>query len=233
MRVLALSRRYSLLIIGVAFALAAAAILIVQGVEGSSADDPEEKAELYRSAADLLEEDGEVAAYVNGRPIPMSMVNAHDLLLRQGHGPLGPEQELPFDDLDEFLSMLIDMELLYQEAERRGLVPPEDEAVASVRQIKETLTGMMRNDTKLGRELRTAVESVAGTSFDLDTLDSNPVVLEAYRKVMAIGALREQLLDTVETREEPFDPEKGESLVQELLEQLRASAKIEVVAELP
>src|SRR5690606_15547466 len=36
MRVLALSRRYSLLIIGVAFALAAAAILIVQGVEGSS-----------------------------------------------------------------------------------------------------------------------------------------------------------------------------------------------------
>jgi len=233
MRLVALTRRHSLLVIGVVLALAAAAILIVQGAEGSPSDDPEEKGELYRTAADLLEDDSEVAAYVNGRPIPMSMLNAYDLLLRQGHGPFGPEQELPFDNLDAFLSMLIDMELLYQEAERRGLAPSDDEVVGAIRQIQQELNSILRDDTKLAREIRTAVESVAGTSFDIDTLDSNPVALEAYRKVMAIGALREQLLDTVETREELLEPGKGEALVRELLEQLRASAKIEVVAELP
>lgn len=196
--------------------------------DAAAADEPE----LYARAIALIENGGgEAAATVNGEPIPLAKVKAYNLFLQQGHGPMSAEQELPYATTREYLDMLIDNELLYQEATRRGLVPSDAEVREYTLQMKDGLTTVIAEESEAGKELGRTMQSVEGTSFDLATFESNPIILDGVRFMMAIGALHTQIIDAALPDQHDRSRDAMEAAVQEVVNQLRAVATIEVLVQ--
>ena len=120
------------------------AIALTFGLADSGASDPKP----FRDAANArITGSDEAAATVNGRIIPMSKFEANAILRSSW---LGGSLEAPGNS--ELLQIAIDNEILYQEAERLGLVPSDKEVVAEARMVKEMLLAGMKEDTE-GAEL--------------------------------------------------------------------------------
>lgn len=196
--------------------------------DAGAADEPE----LYARAIALVENSGgDTAATVNGEPIPLAKVKAYNLFVQEGHGPMSAEQELPYATTGEYLDMLIDNELLYQEAKRQDLNPSEDEVLNFAQQSKDSLATTAANGSPLGQELAIALASVDGTSFDLDTYDTDPAMRDAFRRTLTIGMLRTQIIDAALPDVQNRSRDAMEAAVQEVVDQLRAAATIQVLVQ--
>ena len=103
-----------------------------------------ERATPFGDAISVLEgEPGDVVAVVDGTEISSAQVQAY-LILAAGPGP-GPAQGVgaPFTEA-EYVDLLINNELLYQEALRRGHGPTDDEVMALAVQVKDSLLEAMK-----------------------------------------------------------------------------------------
>jgi hypothetical protein len=125
-----------------------------------------------------------------------------------------------------YVESLIDDELMFQEAQRRGLVPDDAAVQAMATQTRAGLIQFMKEDSGPARTLREIFAQVEGTPYGIDAYDSG-VMLDNFRHTMAIGAVRTALGDELpaDARE---DRTKREARVQEILAELRAKARIEV-----
>ena len=104
--------------------------------------------------------DSETAATVNGVPISMGKVKAYMVFSSAGK-KLG---EASADKtVGEFVDVLIANELLFQEAQRRGLLPSEADAQAYATQNKVGLLELMKQDTQDAKNLRELFAQVKGT----------------------------------------------------------------------
>ncbi|HMO95081.1 MAG TPA: SurA N-terminal domain-containing protein [Tepidiformaceae bacterium] len=166
---------------------------------------------------------GEAAANVNGVEIPVSKLEAF-AIARYTQG-IGTEGRVSSMTVQDFLEELIDTELLYQEATRRGLVPSDDEVLASARQTKAALQEALRtSDDSASSALRAMFAELEGTPYHLDVYDSSPVILESMRRSIAVSHLRVQIGGAAQG-------EEREVLVAAFVDSLREMADIEVLVD--
>jgi len=168
------------------------------------------------------------AAVVDGQAIPMSKILAHRVLMAAG-SDFGYQDGL---DDQAYLDVLIDNQVLYQEAVRRGLMPSDEEVKAQALAQKKGLQEFIRGDSPDAEKLRAQFAQVKGTPYDLDTYDLSSVILDGVRQSIAINAIRVQIIQTL-PRSEQGSPEAVGKAVAGVIADLRAKADVHVVAKLP
>jgi hypothetical protein len=184
-------------------------------------------AQDFGDAVAALENAGsETVAVVNGTPISMSKVKAYTVFKSTGR-QLGDSR--PDKSIREYVDSLISDELLYQEAQRRGLIPEDDAVKAMASQTKTGLLELMKQDTEAARGLREIFDQVKGTPYSIDVYDSSPAMLDSFRHVMAIGAARTSIGDELDASERQ-DRGKRDERVKRFVEDLRSSADVKVAA---
>ena len=193
------------------------AIALTFGLADSGASDPKP----FRDAANArITGSDEAAATVNGRIIPMSKFEANAILRSSW---LGGSLEAPGNS--ELLQIAIDNEILYQEAERLGLVPSDKEVVAEARMVKEMLLAGMKEDTEGAELFREMQRQLEGTPYHVDVYDTSPEMLDAIRRRIATNAVREIALDDV-SESVRNDLDKREAVVSAFVESLGAEVEV-------
>lgn len=190
---------------------------------------PEEPESPYDLTAQMMaimeKDDGRCAAIVNGSVVPLAQVRAYEVALRAGHYP-SESGKLPWATAADYLEQLIDNELLYQEAQRRGLAMTDDQLRTTVERMKtaadEEVAVARRGPSPVPSALRAIVRS-----YGRATVGSNPALLESLRRAYAIGKLRVELAHNGGSPMPDFT--ESEVAAQVLLDQLRAEATIEVL----
>ena len=174
-----------------------------------------------------MNSDSETAATVNGIPISMGKVKAYMVFSSTGK-KLG---EASADKtVGEFVDVLIANELLFQEAQRRGLLPSEADAQAYATQNKVGLLELMKQDTQDAKNLRGLFAQVEGTPYGIDAYDSG-LMLDGFRRALAIGTVRTAISDELPPADAK-DRAKRDAHVNAVLAELKSKAKIEI-APLP
>ena len=173
--------------------------------------------------AALTDSPSATVATVNGVPISIGKVKAYMVLSSTGR-KLG---QVTFDKpVAEYVNGLIESELLFQEAQRRGLVPSDAVVQASATQTKTGLLEFMKQDTQDAKNLRDVFAQVKGTPYGIDAYDSG-VMLDSFRHTLAIGAARTAISDELPLADVK-DRAKRDAHVADVLAGLKAKAKIEV-----
>ena len=173
--------------------------------------------------AALTDSTSATVATVNGVPISIGKVKAYMVLSSTGR-KLG---QVTFDKpVAEYVNGLIESELLFQEAQRRGLVPSDAVVQASATQTKTGLLEFMKQDTQDAKNLRDVFAQVKGTPYGIDAYDSG-VMLDSFRHTLAIGAARTAISDELPLADVK-DRAKRDAHVADVLAGLKAKAKIEV-----
>ncbi|MCA9823850.1 MAG: hypothetical protein KC482_05185 [Dehalococcoidia bacterium] len=186
-----------------------------------------ERATPFGDAISVLEgEPGDVVAVVDGTEISSAQVQAY-LILAAGPGP-GPAQGVgaPFTEA-EYVDLLINNELLYQEALRRGHGPTDDEVMALAVQVKDSLLEAMKANTSEASQLRDVFEQVEGTAYHVDVYDSSPEMLDGFRRQIAINALRNEVIETLPPADRN-NIDKREAAIDEFVASLRSVADIAI-----
>ena len=178
------------------------------------------------AVAELSKDDGAVVAVVNGVAVPEAKVRAF-LVFQSARTGVGGS-ELPWASIAEYVDMLIENELMFQEAERRGLVPADEDVLSQARMQKEGLLEFMRQDTSDARELRALFDQIRDTPYHVDVYDSSPVMLDGMQRTMAIGLLRNELMQALPA-EVRADPAKREAAFKAYAAELRAAADVNVL----
>jgi len=169
------------------------------------------------------------AATVNGAVIPLGKIRAFELLTT---APGGFERSRPVDSMREYLELLIDEELLYQEAVRRGYDPSDDEVLKVAREMKAAGEQFLSEDNPAAADLREVFKAVEGTPYHLSVYDSSPEMLDAFRRQLATNNVRGDVTDRLSAagRQDSVAVEKA---VAEFVRELRKSATIEILITLP
>jgi len=173
-----MSNTRSLVPIGAA--AGAVVLIIAAGVAGRTA------AGSTKRPADLATElvssgsDQTPAAVVNGQPISAGRVRAYESLANQNRGITGQ----PPPSTQEILNGLIDDELLYQEAIRRGLQASLEDAAKAAEATRQSM-----DKPQMEFVLAYALQN-SGRTLDEQAYWSMPEVVEAYRRSLTIQALR-------------------------------------------
>lgn len=203
--------------------LAAIALILVFYAQRGSDAGASQAQDFGDAIAKLTNSGAETAATVNGVPISIGKVKAYLVFSSTGK-KLG---QVSFDkSVREYVDGLIESELLFQEAQRRGLVPSDAEVQAAATQTKTGLIEFMKQDTQEAKDLRNVFAQVKGTPYGIDAYDSG-VMLDNFRHTMAIGKVRSAIGDELPT-DARADKSKRDTRVQEVLAELRAKATIEV-----
>lgn len=205
----------------------AAVVAVVGGLLWSSSteDAGASQSELFGAAvAELGNDDGSVAATVNGVAIPAAKLRAFMVFNATGKqfGVSGQPRSL-----EDYRDQLIEQELMYQEAVRRGLIPSDSEVLSFASTTKGGLEQLLREDTSLARDLQGVFDQVKGTPYHLDAYDSSPQMLEAFRKQMAVGMLRNHLMASM-SGETARDAESREAAFARFAADLRADAEVRI-----
>ncbi|MCL4231741.1 MAG: hypothetical protein KJ053_09175 [Dehalococcoidia bacterium] len=169
---------------------------------------------------ELTRGDTGVVAVVNGQAIPASKLRAYQIFAPDFSGQSARLTAR------EYVDMLVDNELLYQEAARRGLVPDQDEVLETARSYREALSEGMSQDTGETRQIREYFAQIEGTEYHLDAFDTSPVMLDGFRRQIAVGKLRLSLMEAMDPGDRN-DLAKREEVVRGLIKQLRAASTIE------
>ncbi len=218
------ARRRAVLSAGLALSLAGAAG--VAGLYAAAQSDAEaSKAQDYGAAvAELLKPDPGKLVTVNGIEISKAKLDAYMVFRSTGRafGETGPDKTP-----DEYVEGLIEDELLFQEAGRRGFVPTDDEVRANAAQAKAGILEVMKQDSDLGRSLRDVFEQVRGTPYAIETYDSSPQILDGFRHSMAIGMVRTAVVNELPPAERD-DMAKRDARVGAFIAELKSEAKIEL-----
>lgn len=173
-----MSNTRSLVPIGAA--AGAVVLIIAAGVAGRTA------AGSTKRPADLATElvssgsDETPAAVVNGQPISAGRVRAYESLANQNRGITGQ----PPPSTQEILNGLIDDELLYQDAIRRGLQASLEDAAKAAEASRQSM-----DKQQMEFVLAYALQN-SGRTLDEQAYWSMPEVVEAYRRSLTIQALR-------------------------------------------
>ncbi len=175
------------------------------------------------SIAALTNAGSETAATVNGVPISMGKVKAYMVFSATGK-KLG---QVSFDgSVRQYVDSLIESELLFQEAQRRNLVPSDVDVEAYAKQNKAGLLEYMNQDTPEAKGLREVFAQVKGTPYGIDAYEG-PVMLDSFRHTLAIGAVRTAISDELPPADVK-DRAKRDAHVNAVLSELKSNAKIEV-----
>jgi hypothetical protein len=172
----------------------------------------------------LQADDGSVAAYVDGVGIPEAKLRAFLVLSTTQFGQSGQPSSV-----DDYRSQLIDQELLYAEAVRRGFDPTDDEVLNVARATQAGLQELMSGDSELSADMRAVFAQVKGTPYDVDVYDTSEVMLDSFRRQLAINSLRNDLLNDLAPAD-AANPAKREARVDEFVAALKQHADIRIVA---
>ncbi|MCC6382461.1 MAG: hypothetical protein IT304_08120 [Dehalococcoidia bacterium] len=166
------------------------------------------------------------AAIVNGAVIPLSRVKVTQAFSQVLGGPA----EASLGTVQGALKEMVDNELLYQEAARRGLEPPEAEVHRFVTEQKAALERLLADPTA-DPKLKQLQESLKGTGFDVASYDTNPDVAAVFRRSLAVNALRLQI-----RAEFPADQRtqaNTDAAVAKLADELRAKGDVRILVPSP
>lgn len=147
-----------------------------------------------------------IVAEVNGRPIHYSDISG-SLFLQEMSG-----KEL---NIQVAVEKAIEEELLFQEAERLGLVPTTEEAKIELKKIVEKAKENEENYQRLK-------EYLAGLGMTEEEYIENPFIFHKYRKFMAIERAGEILFKDAKTKDE------FEALRKAVIEKLKKEAVIKI-----
>lgn len=189
-------------------AASAGALIIAAGVAGRTAAGTTKRpadlaAELVSAGADETP-----AAVVNGQPISTGRVRAYESLANQNRDITGQ----PPPSRDEILNGLIDDELLYQEAIRRGLQASAEDAAKAA---EATRQGMDKQQMEF--VLAYALQN-SGRTVDEQSYWSMPEVIEGFRRSLSVQALTLSL--------QTGDPSKRADAVAMEVKRLRAEGSV-------
>jgi hypothetical protein len=179
---------------------------------------------LRDAVARLSQDDGTAAAVVNGTSIPVARIEA--FAIARTAASVATNKEVAELSLPQYVRGLIDNELLFQEAERRGLSPTDDEVKNTAVQTKAGLLQVLEEDTEAGRIARSMFKELEGTPFHVSVYDTSPEILEMLRRSIAVSRLREEVFMVPESQRN--DVKARENEVKELTAALRAQSDIEV-----
>lgn len=188
-----------------AVALIIAAGLAGQTAAGSTKRPADLATELVSSGSDQTP-----AAVVNGQPISAGRVRGYESLANQNRDITGQ----PPPSTQEILNGLIDDELLYQEAVRRGLQVSADDAAKAAQATRQTM-----DKQQMEFVLAYAVQN-SGRTLDEQAYWSMPEVVEAYRRSLTVQALRLSL--------GAADPSNRADAVTAEVKRLRAAGSVTV-----
>lgn len=207
-----------------------AALVVMAGVAGwqgwGRSDAKASRSELFGDAiAELNADDGSVAAIVNGTNIPESKIRAFMVFNSAGasFGQTGQPKSL-----DDYVNQLVDQELMFQEARRRDLVPSDAEVTEFARITKAGLQELLSQDTAVAKDLRAVFDQVKGTEYHVDAYDTSEVMLDSFRKQMAIGALRNELMSG-SPADVLNDANKREQVFKAFVSELRKNADVQIL----
>lgn len=174
----------------------------------------------YREAMDeLVNGDDSPVAIVDGVEIPRSRLDSY--LIMTGSADFnGP---IPYEDADAYIEMLIDRQVLYAEALRRGFEPTDAEVLEYAEMTKENLETFLASGEGDSAGMAEMFESMEGTEFHYSQYDTSPLMLESFRQSMAVGALQSDYLNSAESAEYPDQADALEAFIAEL----RSEADIE------
>ena len=165
------------LALGVAVISAGVAFYALRGPDAGAS----QAQDFGDAVAARIGSDSETAATVNGIPISMGKVKAY-MVFSSTNKSLG---EAKADlSVPDFVNVLIANELLFQEAQRRKLVPTDAEAQAYATQNKTGLLELMKKDTPEAKNLRGLFAQVEGTPYGIDAYDSG-LMLDGFRRARA------------------------------------------------
>lgn len=185
-------------------------------------------AEYFGDAvAELSADDGTAVAVVNGVSIPQSKVRAF-LVFHSAGVTLTPDNQPR--SVQEYVEMLVETELMFQEAQRRGLVPSDEEVVAMARQQKQVLLDFLSQDTPEAHEARAWADQLKGTDYHPEVYDTRQVMLDGWRRTMAVGLLRGEIMKTL-SPDVLADLEKREAAFKQYAAELRKAADVQVLVK--
>lgn len=162
----------------------------------------------------------DIAATVNGEPITMERVvraevSADVFPLPEGVAPTA----------EGILDMLIEIELLFQEATRRGLVPPDEDVTEQIR-IQQEQFAVLRQDGELSESTQALLDGLARAGYPVEEWDTNAEIFALFVRSAAVAALAS---DEASDVEDPWQrPQIGGERLKVLAETLRTEADIEV-----
>lgn len=205
-------------------------VLVIVGAQTWERSAEATPAERFAEAIFELEQaDNQTpAATVGDQAIPVGKVKAY--LVLANASPAFREADFAKSDPGVYLEQLIENQLLFQEAERRGLLPTDQEVMKLATQTKLGLQSFMREDTALAADLRSVFGQVEGTEYHVDVYDSSPTMLDGFRQQIAIGKLRDQLLAQL-SAEDRNDPTKREALIKEFAAEARTKTNVKVLID--
>jgi hypothetical protein len=125
--------------------------------------------------------------------------------------------------ITEALDLLIQNELLAQEAEERGLWPTQEEVVAQAQMMKEIILEL--SPTSPQREAAETLLREQG--FDISGLDSDPAILREIERALGIA----RITSDVEASPPPgqsLDIDAVRAAIKELGDSLRSDAEISI-----
>ncbi|MGE3420953.1 MAG: hypothetical protein AB7N24_02775 [Dehalococcoidia bacterium] len=192
--------------------MASGLVLLAVMTSGQASGADERPADLGIELASTKADDSP-AATANGEVISAARVYAYLGLVAQNQRITGAEPATAREILDG----LIDDELLYQEAVRRGLEASEEDAKAAVAQARDE-SGPAQMEFVLGY-----ASQKAGQTVDADTYWAMPEVVSGFRHSLSVQALIEALSHG--------EPAIRESAVAGEKQRLRTEASITISAE--
>lgn len=206
-------------------ALGLVAMFAAWGIGFGGDDAQASRSQFFGDAArELQADDGRAAAYVDGVAIPEAHLRAFLILSSTRFGESGQPASV-----DDYLDQLIEQELLYAEAQRRGLDPSESEVTQLAKATKVGLEGLLAEDSALAADLRNVFAQVQGTPYHVDVYDTSPVMLDSFRRQLAINSLREQVLADLSPADRS-DSAKREARIDQFVADLRRGADIKIGA---
>lgn len=180
--------------------------------------------------ATLQSHPGEVAAYVNGQPIPASKVEAF-IVYRNSGQSLGGGMDNP-DTPQQYFDMLIDDEVLYQSAIEAGDAPTDAAVQAFATQMKQNLEAAIQDGGVQADRVAAMLDQVKGTPYGLEEYDSSPEMLAGFREQLAISKLNGQIISTLPVADRQ-DQAKVQAALKDFLTQAKRKATIKIVMTFP
>ena len=163
-----------------------------------------------------------VVATVNGVSIPLSRV----VRLSAFAGVI-PSPGIDLNDQKAAIESAVVFELGFQEASRRGLVPKDEDVLTFIRQQQESIQAEA-NAGRLPADAATALRGLEKIGYGVEDWDTNPEIIDMYRRLFAVTALSNDELSKRLATLDRDDSAARSKILDELAKKLREEAKVEI-----
>lgn len=197
--------------------LVVAGLLTVGGVFASAASEENDvnKISSYyygigKKIKDIKEDkDKEVViATINGDPVPKKLFESKKLFLTEAYMQVG--KSVPSDE--HILNEIAKEKLMYEEAQKRGLVVSDDKVKQMMNEVKEKTY-----KTKDEKRLAPHKKINEGLGIKEDEYWNDKETFEAYKRMLSVAKLRVQIISQMEIpAEKRFEPETALMIEEEI-----------------